>query len=104
MLDLESKEDPKRSNATKALAPANEVPTAYILDFKLLFFHGFLSIANAESKKLWSSPEHPARSASFPEKSCELLKSNFLEVMRCWPKVRIGAYEFGTFKGSFIAC
>ena len=41
VLDLKSKEDPKRSNATKALAPANEVPTAYILDFKLPFFHGF---------------------------------------------------------------
>ena len=63
------------------------------------FLSWILSTANAESKKLWSSPEHPARSASFPEKSCELLKSHFLEVMGCWPKVRIGACEFGTFTG-----
>lgn len=41
VLDLESKEDPKRSNATKALAPANEVPTAYILDFNYFSFMDF---------------------------------------------------------------
>ena len=63
------------------------------------FLSWILSTANSESKKPWSSLEHPARSASFPEKSCELLTSHFLEVMRCWPKGGIGAYEFGTFKG-----
>jgi len=41
VLDLESKENPKRSNATKALAPANEVPTAYIFDFNYFSFMDF---------------------------------------------------------------
>ena len=27
------------------------------------------------------------------------LTSHFLQLMRCWPKVRIGASEFGIFKG-----
>lgn len=79
VFDLESK-DPKRSNATKALAPANEVPTAYILDFNYFSFMDFEHCKCRSSKKLWSSPEHPARSASFPEKKCELLTSN----LRWW--------------------